>query len=420
MDRFSWTVEGEEMFARSFEQFLTDGVVDKNTGREMQDTFDFMKKQFQNVYDQAGEGAAGIAPNKDVSYIMERMLGRGVEPEPETLGIARSILESPLHVKESIFAKMRRLAGDNPATRLNRATGKNMEDNARLAHFITMRTEDTGLMKSNGWLNKKATGEVMSAEDAAASVKRYLFDYAELTPFERDYMKTIIPFYTWMRKNIPLQMQQVYENPVRYSKVPKVLGEIESMSPQWEDVQEPDYFSDIHATRLPFTSGTIPLDGEGMPTYLTPDLPYQDLNRLNMKDMISSMSPFLKIWAEIYPSEGYSFFLDTSIMGYTDEPAQLSVGGADFDLGMNEKTLHVLKTFLPPLGKGVRAAEKAGQGKLGEQLFREFLGINIRSQDPDAVHRAKLFKEKKVSRALKARLLKKAKLMGLEDAIDDL
>lgn len=223
-----------------------------------------------------------------------------------------------------------------------------------------------------------------------------------------------------MRKNIPLQMQQLYENPERYSKIPKVLNEIESMSPQWEGVQEPDYFTDIHATRLPFDSGSIPLDGDGLPTYLSLDLPFGDLNRLNMKDMISSMSPFLKVWAEIYPKKGYSFFLDTGIESYADEPFTMKFGGEEYDVGFNEKTAHVLKTFLPPLGKVIRAAERSGEGKLGEQLSREILGINIRSQDPDAVHRADLYKRREVSRALKARLIKKAKLMGLEDAIDDL
>ena len=420
MDRFSWTVEGEEMFARGFEQFLTKGVVDKNQGAAMQDTFDFMRTQFRNVYDQAGEGMAGIAPNEEVEKVLERVLGRGAEPEPETLGIAKAILESPQYVNENVFQKARRKLGSNWATEKNRLWGKNMEDNSRLAHFITMRTQDTGLMKSNGLLNKKATGEVMTAEDAAVSVKRFLFDYGELTPFERDRMKTIIPFYTWMRKNIPLQMQQLYENPERYSKIPKVLNEIESMSPQWEGVQEPDYFTDIHATRLPFDSGSIPLDGDGLPTYLSLDLPFGDLNRLNMKDMISSMSPFLKVWAEIYPKKGYSFFLDTGIESYADEPFTMKFGGEEYDVGFNEKTAHVLKTFLPPLGKVIRAAERSGEGKLGEQLSREILGINIRSQDPDAVHRADLYKRREVSRALKARLIKKAKLMGLEDAIDDL
>ena len=420
MDRFSWTVEGEEMFARGFEQFLTKGVVDKNQGAAMQDTFDFMRTQFRNVYDQAGEGMAGIAPNEEVEKVLERVLGRGAEPEPETLGIAKAILESPQYVSENIFQKARRKIGNNWATEKNRLWGKNMEDNSRLAHFITMRTQDTGLMKSNGLLNKKATGEVMTAEDAAVSVKRFLFDYGELTPFERDRMKTIIPFYTWMRKNIPLQMQQLYENPERYSKIPKVLNEIESMSPQWEGVQEPDYFTDIHATRLPFDSGSIPLDGDGLPTYLSLDLPFGDLNRLNMKDMISSMSPFLKVWAEIYPKKGYSFFLDTGIESYADEPFTMKFGGEEYDVGFNEKTAHVLKTFIPHFGKGARALERAGEGKLGEQLLREILGINIRSQDPDAVHRADLYKRREVSRALKARLIKKAKLMGLEDAIDDL
>ena len=420
MERFAWTVEAEEYFAKSFEQFIMEGVTDKNVGQAMQGTFDYMKKQFQNVYDFSEGGKVGIKADDDVAHVMERVLGRGVEDRQEDLATARAILKSSGEATEDIVSRAHRKLGDNVFTRANRAWGERLENNARLAHYITMRTTDVGTIKSNGWLNKKKTGRGMSAEEAAQSVKRFLFDYGELTPFERDYMKTVIPFYTWMRKNIPLQFQQLYENPERYSRVPKAMNEIEGMSHEWEGIPEPDYFAEMNAVRLPFTSSAIPLEGDGMPAYLALDLPYGDLNRLNMKDMVSSMTPFLKMWAEIYPDQGYSFFLDSEIEAYSDEPASIDVFDRSIDLGMNQKTLHAVKTLLPPIGKGLRLVERMGEGKVAEQLGRELLGINVQTLDVDAVKRAERFKRRDVSNALKARLIAKAKLIGLDEALDEL
>lgn len=73
--------------------------------------------------------------------------------------------------------------------------GRTIENNARLAHFI----------------DRLARGK--SSEEAALSVKKYLFDYGDLTAFERNVMKRIAPFYTWTRKNIPLQMEALWQQP---------------------------------------------------------------------------------------------------------------------------------------------------------------------------------------------------------------
>lgn len=48
---------------------------------------------------------------------------------------------------------------------------------------------------------------------AANQVKKYLFDYSDLAPFERNVLGRIVPFYTWMRKNIALQLQTLLLNP---------------------------------------------------------------------------------------------------------------------------------------------------------------------------------------------------------------
>ena len=62
-------------------------------------------------------------------------------------------------------------------TKLGRKFGTMIEDNSRFAVFI----------------DQLAKGK--SAEDASRAVRKYMFDYEELTDFERKVMKRIIPFY---------------------------------------------------------------------------------------------------------------------------------------------------------------------------------------------------------------------------------
>jgi hypothetical protein len=159
-----------------------------------------------------------------------------------------------------------------------------------------------------------------------------------------------------------------------------------------------------------------------MPVYLAPDLPYGDLNRLNMKDMVSSMTPFLKTWVELYMPAGYNFFLDSKIESYKDQPVSVEFGDTKIDLEKvgieNQKTAYALQTLLPPVGKALRLAERAGEGRLGEQLSRELFGLGLVTVDVDAIQRSDLFRKREVSRALKKRLEEKARLLGgLDEAV---
>ena len=72
-----------------------------------------------------------------------------------------------------------------------------VEEQARIVNFI---------------VNLKKTGDPMLA---AQRTKMFLFDYGNLTRFERTIMKRIIPFYTFTRKNLELQAHMVMSQPGR-------------------------------------------------------------------------------------------------------------------------------------------------------------------------------------------------------------
>lgn len=74
-----------------------------------------------------------------------------------------------------------------------------VEEVARLTHF-----ED-----------KLAKG--FTTFDAAGSVKKYLFDYTDLTDWEKKYAKHLVLFYTFARKNLPLAMQEMFQNRRAYT-----------------------------------------------------------------------------------------------------------------------------------------------------------------------------------------------------------
>jgi hypothetical protein len=76
--------------------------------------------------------------------------------------------------------------------------GELIDDYARLANFMN------GLDKHNG-----------SVKLASDQVRKYLFNYAENTNADK-HMRAIVPFWNWVKRNVPLQLNQLIENPKYY------------------------------------------------------------------------------------------------------------------------------------------------------------------------------------------------------------
>lgn len=154
-------------------------------------------------------------------------------------------------------------AGKNPLKsdfvlyELGREAGSFIETRDKLVHYVSLRR----------------SGE--SAEAAADSVRKFLFDYNDLTVFEHTTMKRIFPFYTWMKKNTALQLEQSIMQPQLYRNLAKVLDAIDddseegSNKPRWMD----------NYVKLPFDIGD-------KSAFLNTNLPIQDLNNIP-----SSMNP---------------------------------------------------------------------------------------------------------------------------------
>ncbi len=175
--------------------------------------------------------------------------------------IVRAVRQSTENTYKN-SGKFSQLFGNNGSLlRFNRHVGTYQENVYRLAHF----------------LDKRKKG--MSPEDAAMSVKKYLFDYGELTDAERQIMKRYMPFYTWSRKNIPLMVETLFKNP---SKINTVGKQVRSTQAQFDDDPlRPDYFQESTIIRIP--SGS-----EQNPRYLMVDLPVNDLSFRAFSDALGA------------------------------------------------------------------------------------------------------------------------------------
>lgn len=175
--------------------------------------------------------------------------------------------------------------------------GESVEENAKLAHFIFKR----GYQIKDG---KIVGASGISVADAGMSVKKYLFDYEDLSQFERKYMKRLMPFYTFTRKNLPLQLEMLVTQPGRMNRVIKFKNNIEVMAggdsseemlPEW--MKGTSVYIGTYGDRKRYWS----LDGY---------LPAADLNKLKkdnlVREMFVSLSPILKGFAEM--SLNISFF----------------------------------------------------------------------------------------------------------------
>jgi len=98
---------------------------------------------------------------------------------------------------------------------------------ARYAHFIDALKKEGD--KVNLGANNSA-GLMKAATNAAKSVNKWNINYGDLTPFEQNYMKRIIPFYTWSRKALPLVVESAATNPKALAATHRVNNLISNLA----------------------------------------------------------------------------------------------------------------------------------------------------------------------------------------------
>lgn len=138
--------------------------------------------------------------------------------------------------------------------------GEFIDDSARLANFIN------GLEKHNG-----------NVKLAAGQVRKYLFNYAENTNVDK-HMRAVVPFWNWIKRNVPLQINQVIENP-------KYFKSIEAMKDLFNEGQDGKDWQKEGGIKIPKED-----------KYLRLPFPTSDLDMLGhpISSLLASTQPLIK------------------------------------------------------------------------------------------------------------------------------
>lgn len=135
----------------------------------------------------------------------------------------------------------------------------------------------------------------LGANDAIDAMRQVLFDPQNLSPFEKKYLKNIIPFYTFAKQNLMFQMKNVVNNTSRYNKLIKAYNKM------YDSVGEGNYRQyQKENFELPIATPDSPLGqllGVKNAIGLKTNLPVGDLGEYvsnPLQRLVSSTSPLIK------------------------------------------------------------------------------------------------------------------------------
>lgn len=263
----------------------------------------------------------GTIAGYKVDELYDAMATRGVFGEGQYSGdIVRTVEDVLKGGSSNPFT----LSTRNPILRGGFKVGQTIEDNARIALFIDS-------------LNKGK-----NFDEAASQVRKYLFDYGDLSPFERSTLKRLMPFYTWSRKNLPLQLESIVRHPDKVNKINLARENIqfETEVPDLEDV--PSYIREalpiygaekfLGEPALPGTAKAVTLANlipfadlatftKWLDTETTPDKIEKGKLSRTISTALGGVSPLLK--APIEYLSNYDFFRRKTIEEFKGQTADM-------------------------------------------------------------------------------------------------
>tara|TARA_R110002096_G_scaffold5273_1_gene24687 strand:- start:38 stop:4090 length:4053 start_codon:yes stop_codon:yes gene_type:complete len=417
-------LNAEEKFAVAVEKYiLNESIKPKGLPSNHINALNRLQKEMSQIYQ--GNELDKLIPDSlpdDVRQKINKVLGQRVEAEPEKGELLKGFLEIGGEEEAKLQSMGTRAGqavlglegeslktwkgwknalGNNAWLRGTRGAARITEQNARGALFIQSMLDG------------------MSGAEAAFNVKKHLFDYSELTDFEKNVMRNVIPFYTWMRKNLPLQMESILNNPAKYSNVAKVYLEFGGMteSMMGDDTPTPDYFSEQLALRLPYNVGN-------QPTYIMPDLPYMDIGTaeglLDYNTWISSAHPVARLAFE--ELRNIKSFTGAPVESETKAREPLDLFGVDISDVYTPRVEYAVEGLFPIVSRISSLNKEANQGKTDWERTLRSLGVPLRSVDVDKVMYNRTIGYRAASQSfkagvdadIKAQMDKRRRLMGLD------
>jgi hypothetical protein len=229
------------------------------------------------------------------------------------------------------------------AADFNFAVNQKADNRFRMA-MLDWATENPDKIKKMGFA---------SPEEA---VRHALFDPEDLSGFEKEKIKRLIPFYTFTKKNLAFQAKNIFENPTKYNHLRKT---IRATWEEWANIKDTDiesYKRENFWIPVPF------LSKDGKYAAIKTNLPLGDLAEF-------VENPGKKIMASMSPMIRAPFELATNKQIYTDMPIQEFKGQQGYlmpfldrkpEYGISQFGLDV------PMSLGADLVRTAGQGIRGE------------------------------------------------------
>ena len=240
--------------------------------------------------------------------------------------------------------------------------------------------------------------------EAKQHVDKFLFDYSDLTDFETDFMKRIIPFYTFAKKNMELQIDTLLHNPTPVKNARRILDNQRKVNVSKEEEQ---LIKDNDKDK-------IITDFGGKKRTISTNLPWiQDVNPLG------SLNPIIKTPLEMATNKNFTF--GNEIENYEGQMKEASpieglLGGilGQTEIGedgtkyINAKAKHLITNALPSVRTMDRSFENVtSDDKLGGLMALLGLGGQEFNVDKRTSYEVREYKE------LLENLEKKAQSMGI-------
>jgi len=221
----------------------------------------------------------------------------------------------------------------NPFSPSNRLVQANRRVGVGVENFLRGSMAFDRVLK--GVVDAERTGNDALLEVARSSaiddIIKYHFDYDDLSALEAGVARRLIPFYTWTRKNFPLQVEMLLTQPQKYTRYLKLKQNLEVSEEEGQAI--PSYIQNQLNIKLPFSHN-------GDDIYWIPDLPFRELTRTidPKRGIAASSNPILRAPLEAFVMDK-KFFTDAKVnYGFQPVPQPM------------QEFLNI-----PPVGKALQA-----------------------------------------------------------------
>ena len=243
---------------------------------------------------------------------------------------------------------------------------------------------------------------------ASLLVRATQFDYADLSKFEANTVKMLVPFYTWTRNNVPLQVKAMIAEPGKVMRAIRINDSLADIFGEEDNPEEPlpSYVRERFGWRVRKDLWSGPM-GDAISGGLVVGEPLVDVNRLfgsatatgavagptsmlNWRELANQVNPIFGVGAEALT--GVERTTGGRLPPEEDVPLWLRWTGFGREAGedipqMSARGLRAARELLPPIGIIERyAAPLLGNERLQRRWYTTLasavFGLPVSTLDP--------------------------------------